>query len=266
MSDDLKISIYILTHKKFDYEPQEIYFPLLNGSALLNNDFGYLRDDNGDNISKLNPYFAELTGEYWAWKNSKCDILGFCHYRRYFAKNIFLKKLNKTDIEKILKKSDIILPKKRRLSRKNIDEIEYCSHKIATAHKKEQYPLLRLIIEKECPDYLDSFDEILNQKEMYYCNMFICEKKLADEYFTWLFNILNIFKENYDFSIHEKGNQRVLGYLSETLLNVYVKKHDLRVTETYLLETEVKIPLFTLLANRFTVFQKLSKIILKQDN
>jgi len=73
------INIYILTHKKFDYEKSDIYKPLLNGSALQKDTFGYVCDDTGDNISKLNPYYAEMTGEYWAWKNSKCDIIGFCH-------------------------------------------------------------------------------------------------------------------------------------------------------------------------------------------
>ena len=86
------MKIYVLTHKKFDYEKNDLYEPLLNGSALLNEDFGYTRDDTGDNISNLNPYYAELTGEYWAWKNSNVDIIGFCHYRRYFVTGISLKK------------------------------------------------------------------------------------------------------------------------------------------------------------------------------
>ena len=65
-----KVTIYILTHKKFNEEyDSNLYKPLLNGSALIDNDFGYLRDDSGNNISKLNIYYAELTGQYWAWKN-----------------------------------------------------------------------------------------------------------------------------------------------------------------------------------------------------
>ena len=46
------IEIYVLTHKKFDENyDSSLYKPLLNGSCLWNNDYGYLRDDSGDNIS-----------------------------------------------------------------------------------------------------------------------------------------------------------------------------------------------------------------------
>ena len=95
-----KIEIYILTHKPFDEEyDKELYKPLLNGSASHEDDFGFLRDDTGDNISHLNNKFSELTGEYWAWKNSDADIYGFCHYRRWFVKNLKLDKLTKEDIK-----------------------------------------------------------------------------------------------------------------------------------------------------------------------
>ena len=97
-----KIEIFVLTHKKFELPLDNLYKPLLNGSITYEDDFGYLRDDSGDNISDLNKYYAELTGVYWAWKNSDADIIGFCHYRRYFAKNISLKLLKKEDIEETL--------------------------------------------------------------------------------------------------------------------------------------------------------------------
>ena len=44
-----------------------------------------LHDDSGDNISKENKYFGELTGIYWIWKNCKFEndtIIGFCHYNK----------------------------------------------------------------------------------------------------------------------------------------------------------------------------------------
>ena len=119
-----KIFIYVLTHKKFDYDDDGLHVPLLNGSASQDEDFGYFRDDSGDNISNLNKYYAELTGEYWVWKNSKADIIGFCHYRRYFAKNFLLtKKIDKNDIIKILEDYDIIMPKRNKLTKTNIKNI-----------------------------------------------------------------------------------------------------------------------------------------------
>ena len=83
-----KVKIYILTHKKItETYDKSLYFPLFNGSINSDEHYGYLRDDIGDNISKYNEFLAEFTGEYWAWKNSDADIIGFCHYRRWFVKD-----------------------------------------------------------------------------------------------------------------------------------------------------------------------------------
>lgn len=260
MSD---VTIYILTHKKFDFDENPLYEPLLNGSALLKEDFGYTRDDSGDNISKLNTYYAELTGQYWAWKNSNVDIIGFCHYRRYFAKGISLKKLEKKDIEKILKEYDIILPQKRHLDKTNIEEIRIGHETLNICQTVEDYELLREIIKEKSPEYLESFDEVLNAKEAYWFNMYICKKEIIDDYFEWMFTILEEFRKQTDFNKYEDGNSRVLGYLSERLINVYVKKHDLKVKEKFLYQSELRIPILTILEFRFPFCQKLFNTILK---
>ena len=80
----MKTQIFVMTHKKFNPPKDTVYVPLQVGSAL-NPDLGYMKDDTGDSISDLNPYYGELTGMYWLWKNySDVDIIGICHYRRYF--------------------------------------------------------------------------------------------------------------------------------------------------------------------------------------
>lgn len=44
---------------------------------------GFLSDAEGEHIAHLNPYYCELTVQYWAWKNTRSTHVGFCHYRRY---------------------------------------------------------------------------------------------------------------------------------------------------------------------------------------
>ncbi len=255
-----KTIIYILTHKKFDYKEDGMHLPLLNGSSLLKEDFGYIRDDQGDNISKLNPYYAELTGQYWAWKNSNAEIIGFCHYRRYFTKNLSLKIIEKEEIEEILTEYDIILPKKRRLDKTVIEDIDFTHKEFDICQKKEDYDLLREIIKEDHPDYIESFDEFLNSSEIYWFNMYILKKELFDEYFNWLYDILEKFRLRNDFSTYEEGNTRVLGYLSERLLNVFIIKNKLKIKEKNLLLTESRNPYLAIIHNRSRLLQRIFRV------
>src|SRR6056297_899620 len=63
----------------------DLYCPVMAGNALKNDHQGMTGDDTGDSISEKNLWFSELTGIYWVWKNTKQEITGCCHYRRYFT-------------------------------------------------------------------------------------------------------------------------------------------------------------------------------------
>ena len=222
------VSIYVLTHKKFDCPIDEMYLPLLNGSINYNDDFGYLRDDSGDNISDLNKYYAEMTGEYWAWKNSDADIIGFCHYRRYFAKNISLKILERNDIEEILKDHDIIMPNRVRMGMTNVDDIKKTRKYLDYGPYIEDYCKLRNILEKDYPDYL-------------------------------VFDILKKMESEIDFEKYPENQRRILGFLSERLINVYIKKNQLKVKEKPILISDRKIPLIYVIGFRFSIVIPLFK-------
>lgn len=77
--------IIVATHKQFTMPADtDLYLPIHVGSEGKEK-LGYQCDNEGDNISSLNPYYCELTGLYWAWKNLECDYIGLVHYRRYFT-------------------------------------------------------------------------------------------------------------------------------------------------------------------------------------
>ena len=78
------IKIIVATHKEYQMPSDNIYLPLQVG-AEGKKDLGYQKDNTGDNISKKNPFFCELTGLYWAWKNLDADYIGLAHYRIHFA-------------------------------------------------------------------------------------------------------------------------------------------------------------------------------------
>lgn len=257
------VEIYVLTHKKFDLDESEIYIPLLNGSSSHDDDFGYLRDDSGENISDLNGYYAELTGEYWAWKNSRADIVGFCHYRRYFAKNLSFDLLQKDDILDILDDYDIIMPEKVKMGMTNEKEIIHSRKYAGYGPKIEEYNKLRKVLDNYYPDYLEYYDELLNEKECYWFNMFICRKELADEYFEWLFDVLKKMEVEIDFSTYNENERRILGFLSERLLNVFIKKNNLKVKEKPLFFNDRKFPLLYVVGFRFSIIVMLFKAFIQ---
>ena len=70
------IKVIVATHKKYQMPNDDMYIPVHVGKEGKN-DIGFIGDNTGNNISIKNPYFCELTGVYWAWKNLDCDILVF---------------------------------------------------------------------------------------------------------------------------------------------------------------------------------------------
>lgn len=191
-----KIEIFILTHKKFE-EPYDssVYKPLVNGADSKEDTFGYLCDNVGDNISKLNNQYSELSGEYWAWKNSKADIIGFCHYRRWFVKDTKWKKLTGEDILNYLNEYDIIVPEKRKTRNSVYNEVKIRYSRDSSVDVNPiEYKRLGKVLKTNYPEYFPTYEKIMKGNYTFLHNMFICDKKLADEYFEWIFNVFNDLK------------------------------------------------------------------------
>ena len=224
-----KIKIYIATHKIAKMPTQSIYTPIRVGAALNKDDFGFVRDDTGENISAKNKNFCELTATYWILKNDNSDIVGLTRYRRYFFNkhtNKMSEVLKKKEIEDILKDYDIIVPIKTYLFKyKNIKEA------YVNIHKESDFNLCREIIEKKYPEYIEAFDKVSNSRSFYACNMFISSKKIFDEYYNWLFDILFELESRIDISSYDDYNKRIFGFLSERLFNVWLEYKNLKVKE-----------------------------------
>lgn len=227
------MSVYVITHKKFDMVPQEGYKVLLVG-AYRGHVYGDCFDDTGDNISEKNANYCELTGVYWLWKNlQKEDYVGIVHYRRLFS-NTFSKKkkLADKDIRKLLGKYDIILPFKQKML-PNVME-QYCQ---ISGHKKD-LERVRTIIGEQCPEYLNAFDTVMNDTEAYLFNMMICSKERYDAYCSWLFSIFDALEPMVDLSEYNEYQKRIYGFISERLLNVWVTHNQLKVCELGVVNTE----------------------------
>ena len=260
------LKMFILTHKPFKNvipSNEEIYTTVLNGAELKENTYGYTPDNTGDNISRLNEYYAELTGEYWAWKNCNYTHIGFCHYRRYFAKGLNLKILTEKDILKLLKDYDVILPMKFKTKMQISEELKEES-KTNEKPRLEEYFKIKEIIKKEFSDYLKSYEKILNGDYYYPYNMFICSKEIADDYFNWIFAILAEMHEKIDYSTYSKDNKRLLGYFSEILLAVFFEKNDYKIKECPLLFSSRRFPFLQTLNRKFPFIARIEEKIAKR--
>lgn len=236
----ININIIVATHKKYKMPEDEIYLPMQLGSEGKN-DLGYQKDNQGDNISLKNLYYCELTGLYWAWKNLDSDYIGLSHYRRHFTCSNKIPKnendkfeilLNKQQVEEILEKTDIILPRKRKYYIENLyDHYKHTMH-------GETLDETRKIIEEKYPEYLVEFEKLHERTSAHMFNMFIMKKEYLNKYCEWMFNILFELEKRIDPKKYDSFHARYLGRISELLLDVWINTNKLNYEEIKVIDMQ----------------------------
>lgn len=237
------MKIYIVAHKNFALPTKEdIYEPLQVGAAINDsiND-NWKKDNDGENISDKNLSYNELTGLYWIWKNSKEDIVGLCHYRRFF-------------VTKRGKIQNIIGGRKKGFLAKRYIEKKLCSCDMLIHNKTffldgnqkqyldtQKYPndleVLENVLKKNYPEYIDSFYKVMGGKTCHLLNMFITKKSLLDEYCTWLFSVLfEVERELIERG--EKSFNRRMGMLGERMLDIWILANNIKTKEVFSINTE----------------------------
>jgi len=232
----MNIKIIVATHKLYQMPKDDIYIPLHVGAEGKDN-LGYTKDNSGNNISNKNPFWCELTGLYWAWKNLDYDYLGLVHYRRHFkskknSNSKFDSIIKKEELENILQKTDIIVPKKRYY----IIETLYSHYK--HTHFIKDLDKTRNIIEKKYPTYLQYFDLIMKRRYGHMFNIFIMKKNKINDYCNFIFDILFELEKETNPYIYDKYQARLYGYIAELLLDVWIEKNNLSFKEIPIISME----------------------------
>lgn len=210
-------SIYISTFGKNVIKVKD-GIPIEVG-AINRTSFIYpIHDDIGDNISKENEYYGELTGMYWVWKNVKIqdtDVIGFCHYNKAL-KISSIKAYNwivKCNLNGFI----------------TLKPIAICKHPVPD----EVNCIIQLLKERNISDY-DAWNKLYDNEASakgVYCrggNMFITSGKLFKEYCNWLFPLLNEMRHR----IGDKPEvrpymRRYCAFMGERLLSVYIESNKL---------------------------------------
>ena len=230
------MTTYVITHKQFNYPLPTGYRPILVGAVKNANPDHYLADDEGDNISIKNPSFCELTGLYWMWKHTTDETVGLAHYRRYFSKysnrgQMYLATLVKgqvrpvaeTELTKLLQNFDWVVAEPEVGGPGTIKE------QFGTFHESDDLQTTRQVISEISPEVLPSFDQVMNQKQISFYNMFYTRRREMTAYCEWLFKVLFEVERRTDISNYDAYQQRLYGFLAERLLNVWLTYRQARL-------------------------------------
>ncbi len=231
----MNTKIFVMTHKKFVPPADPMYVPLQVGRAE-NGDLGegWLGDDQGDHISDLNHLWGELTGLYWIWRNYDGPeaYVGINHYRRYFL-NEEGDFLSEDDVNRIMTEYDMIASERVASGKSYRDVYE-------EAHNIKDLFAVGDSIAKLYPDYKKDFDEALAMDAVYSANLMVARRKDYDAYCAWLFDVLSDAAEKVDVTGYDLYHARVFGFLSEGLLTVWARHHQMKVYEARIGYTDEK--------------------------
>ena len=213
-------------------------------------DIGFAGDNTGDNISGKNPYYCELTGLYWMWKNIQADYYGLCHYRRYFSfsnakgnrngdnhifelflDNRVVKKYmmnNDEKIKSLCREYEIIIPEPTDVTKVPIYDVEIKTVKDLWAYKYgKDMPnnmidtFLSTLKHMNFPLYNEAVEYLSTKYHIGY-NCFIVSKEIFNEMCELIFNTLSVLENEYKNMDNLNEYPRTLGYLCEILFGIYM--------------------------------------------
>ena len=118
-------------------------------------------------------------------------------------------------LPKLMKKYDIILPKKEHFSKTVYEQYKNC-------HIIEHLDLLLEIIKEKYPKMHPYFDKMIKKGKFSYCtNMFVMKKDYFDEYSQFMFDILFELEKRIEIP-SDPYQSRVFGFLSERLMAPFI--------------------------------------------
>lgn len=221
-----KIKILVACHKPCELKYDEVYTPIHVGRAVskcTNGMSWMIGDDTGNNISDKNPYYCELTAQYWAWKNlTNIDYIGLCHYRRYFQI-----KLTDNNIDSILgDKFDVILNKSY-IRPSNV------GRHLMECTTKEDFYIFLACIKIISPEIYEDAIDYLTQNVVIGYNMFVMKRDDFGKFAEWQFAVLSEMEKWVKVSNYTRM-KRIYGYFGEALLPIYCKANRMKICYSHI--------------------------------
>ena len=215
-----KIKILVACHKPDIVYADNVYVPIHVGRAISKYKeemADMIGDDTGDNISEKNPYYCELTAQYWAWKNLNSEYVGLCHYRRYFET-----KITEENIDKILgDKYDVLLVHP-------LYERQSVSTRLQKATCVEDVYIFYRCVMNLNPEYGELTCRFMKYNKFVPYNMFVMRKHLFESFAKWQFSVLEEMEKFVKLSGYTRC-RRLYGYMAEIMLPIFCEKNNLKI-------------------------------------
>lgn len=241
------LTIYQTFHKDFVRNAQCPWIQPIGVNGYT--DPGVQSDSEGDNIAALNPYYCELTAQYWAWKHSHADVVGFFHYRRYLnflfdvtweyhatvgvpADSSFLSYLTsdaqRERLQQILGVADVVVAKRSGSNRSIQDH--YLAH-----HPRDTWDAFLTVLHQNHPEYRPFLDLFRLDTTLSICNIHVMRREhfhaLCEEQFPLIDAVYRQIGTPYD-----SYNNRYPGFLAERFLGLWLHVRRLRRFEVPLIQ------------------------------
>jgi hypothetical protein len=240
------IKIFQAFHKPYIHNPEATWICPVSVGNYEHPIFP--KDNNGKNISFLNPFYCELTVLYWAWKNRTADVVGLYHYRRYLSylpdnamenpehltrvdeteQNIRYLSSNdqKQALINKLRAYDFVIPRK-------FTQMPSIGVLYRQLHRPEPWDAFMSVMRKKYqPEQVDAYFNASDRTTI--CNMFVTKWTHFDNYCTDLFDVID---QAYQIvgSPFSDWHNRYPGFLAERFLGFWLHKHRMTTAEVPLI-------------------------------
>jgi hypothetical protein len=231
-----RVKIFPITYFDTPVLNSSIYTPIFASNKYFTNHAKFLDSNSLDNDK-----YNELTAIYDIWKlhSENLDFIGICHYRRLLSFNS-KSALSHRDIQSLIFKNEIILPKKRVYWPLNLKQHYIYSKKGYFKVHLNDIKIVKDIFIEIYPDYLKSFNRVMKRTYYHGGHIFLMNKNLFDSYCEFTFNIAFEIEKRLSSRIDQK---RYISALTEFTLDIWIDRKRLKYKEINVYETE-KVPFF----------------------
>lgn len=243
-----RIKVFVLYHKRAPVFRSDCFEPLQTGCANATEALGFLRDDDGENISEKNDRYAELTGNYWVWKNylpqhPEIEYVGFCHYRRFldfwkrsasdvavFGRDIsyakfarsFARKYTETGLASAIRGYDVVVPSVSSVGQYGMTNRDQY---LKSGHPAQALDRFVAIIHARCPEYDPDVEWFLNGGCARNCLNYLMRRELFESFMAWLFPLVDEFTAVFDWRGCVRYEESKLpAFLAERFFNVWLRR------------------------------------------